>query len=305
MGPYPKNVNEFEERFGTEAACRQYLFELRWPDGFRCPQCSHDVAWEATRGRYVCQRCRHQTSLTAGTIFQDTRKPLKQWFRAMWHVTNQKQGVSALGLQRALGLGSYHTAWTWMHKLRRAMVRPNRDRLQGHVEVDETYIGGVKPGKTGRGAAGKVLVLVATERTAEGHLGRIRLKPIRNAAMTTLNEAVPACVQQGATILTDSWNGYNAMEQIGFRHHVIRATEETGDNLLPGPHRVASLLKRWLLGTHQGAVRQSHLDYYLDEFTFRFNRRTSRSRGMLFYRLTQQAVAIDPLPRKRIGRSNG
>jgi transposase-like protein len=259
------------------------------------------MVWPASRGRYVCCKCHHQASLTAGTIFQDTRKPLRQWFRAMWHVTNQKHGVSALGLQRALGLGSYSTAWTWLHKLRRAMVRPNRDRLQGIVEVDETFIGGVQPGKTGRGAAGKSLVLVATERTADGHIGRIRLRPIRDAAMATLHEAVEACVQPGATVQTDRWRGYNALDMIGYRHEAVRATGEMGENLLPGPHQVASLLKRWLLGTHQGAVRESHLEYYLDEFTFRFNRRSSRSRGMLFYRLAQQAVAVDPLPRKQIG----
>ena len=301
MGAYPKTISEFEERFATEASCRQYLFDLRWPHGFRCPQCNHDAAWPANRGRYVCRKCRHQTSVTAGTIFQDTRKPLRQWFRAMWHVTNQKHGVSALGLQRALGLGSYSTAWTWLHKLRRAMVRPDRDRLQGLVEVDETFIGGVKPGKPGRGAAGKTLVLVAVERTPAGHIGRIRLRPISDAAMATLHEAIEACVQPGATVQTDRWGGYNALDMIGYQHDAVRSTEEMGDNLLPGPHRVAALLKRWLLGTHHGAVRGSHLAYYLDEYTFRFNRRTSRSRGMLFYRLAQQAVAVDPLPKKRIG----
>lgn len=304
MSAYPRTMSEFEERFATEAACRQYLFDLRWPDGFRCPQCEHDMAWPASRERYVCGRCRHQASLTAGTIFQDTRKPLRQWFQAMWHVTNQKHGVSALGLQRALGLGSYNTAWSWLHKLRRAMVRPGRDRLQGVVEVDETFIGGVHPGKPGRGAAGKTLVLVATERTPSGHIGRIRLRPISDAAMATLHEAVEACVEPEATVQTDSWRGYNALEMIGYEHEVVRSSEEIGENLLPGPHRVAALLKRWLLGTHQGAVRPSHLAYYLDEFTFRFNRRTSRSRGLLFYRLVQQAAAVDPLPRKQIGAEN-
>lgn len=294
-------MSEFEERFATEAACRQYLFDLRWPGGFRCPQCGHNVAWAASRGRYVCRKCRHQASLTAGTIFQDTRKPLRQWFRAMWHVTNQKHGVSALGLQRALGLGSYSTAWTWLHKLRRAMVRPHRDRLNGLVEVDETFVGGVHPGKPGRGAAGKALVLIATERAPDGHIGRIRLRPVSDAAMATLHEAVEACVQPGAMVQTDSWRGYNALDRIGYQHDVVRSTGERGENLLPGPHRVAALLKRWLLGIHQGAVRESHLEYYLDEFTFRFNRRTSRSRGMLFYRLAQQAVTVDPLPKNRIG----
>jgi hypothetical protein len=138
---YPRTVLEFEERFASEEACREYLFQLRWPEGFRCPHCGGARTWETKRGLYRCTRCDVQVSLTAGTIFQDTHKPLRLWFRALWYVTNQKHGVSALGLQRVLGLGSYRTAWTWLHKLRHAMVRPGRDRLSGTVEVDETYIG--------------------------------------------------------------------------------------------------------------------------------------------------------------------
>ena len=212
----------------------------------------------------------------------------------MWYVTNQKYGVSALGLQRALGLGSYHTAWTWMHKLRRAMVRPGRDQLSGIVEVDETYIGGGKPGKRGRGAAGKALVVI-TAQLDETRVGRIRLKRVPDASGKNLEEAVKDAVTPGSIVCTDGWNGYNRLEFIGYAHEIIRDEADIGGNLLPKCNIVASLLKRWLLGTHQGAVRTSHLDYYLDEFTFRFNRRTSRSRGKLFFRLVQQAVAIDPI----------
>jgi len=235
--------------------------------------------------------------VTAGTIFQDTSKPLRVWFRALWHVTNEKSGVSALGLQRALGLGSYRTAWTWLHKLRRAMVRPGRDRLSGAVEVDEIYVGGERPGKRGRGAAGKALVLVAAEVDGPG-IGRIRLRRVADASAASLTPAVEAAVTSGSTILTDEWSGYHRLLASGYPHQVIRRQANVGENPLPRVHRVASLLKRWLLGTHQGAVRPSHLDYYLDEFTFRFNRRTSRSRGKLFYRLVQQAAAVDPVPNR-------
>ena len=163
MEDYPKTVLEFEERFATEESCREYLFDLRWPEGFCCPRCAHGEAWATGRGHYRCCVCQLQTSVTARTIFQDTRKPLRLWFRAIWYVVSQKQGVSALGLERVLGLGSYRTAWTWLHKLRCAMVRPGRDRLSGTVEVDETYIGGEKPGKRGRGAGSKALIVIAVE----------------------------------------------------------------------------------------------------------------------------------------------
>jgi len=249
---------------------------------------------------FRCRKCDLETSLTAGTLFQDTRKSLRLWFQAMWYVTNQKQGVNALGLQRLLGLGSYRTAWTWLHKLRRAMVRPGRDRLPGTVEVDETFIGGPRPGgKRGRGAEGKVLVLVAAQEDGK-RIGRIRLRQITDASSHTLEAAIAGMIAPGSRVRTDAWRGYNGLEARGYPHEVIRQETTLGDNLLPLTNRVASLLKRWLLGTHQGAVRPSHLDYYLDEFTFRFNRRTSGSRGKLFYRLVQQAMILDPVPAKLI-----
>ena len=232
--------------------------------------------------------------MTVGTVFQDTRKPLRQWFQAMWHVTNQKQGVSALGLQAALGLGGYHTAWTWLHKLRRAMVRAGRDRLSGMVEVDEVFVGGEKAGKSGRGAMGKTLVLVAAQEAGPRKIGRIRLRRIPDAAMMSLHEAVAECVEPGSTVRTDQWKGYNSLDMIGYERTIARKDAIVGEDALPLVNLVASLLKRWLLGTHQGAAHPSHLDYYLDEFTFRFNRRTSGSRGLLFYRLVEQAVSIGP-----------
>jgi transposase-like protein len=232
--------------------------------------------------------------VTSGTIFQDTRKPLTLWFRAMWYVTSQKQGMSALGLKKVLGLGSYETAWAWLHKLRRAMVRPGRDRLSGTVEVDEIYIGGVKKGKRGRGADGKSLVLIAAQEDGR-RIGRIRLLRLDDASSDSLIPAIRMCVEPGTVVRTDGWKGYLPLASESYVHKVVRKTIDIGDNLLPLANRVASLLKRWLTGTHQGAVRMSHLDYYLDEYTFRFNRRTSKSRGKLFYRLVQQAVAREPI----------
>ena len=299
MEQYPETVIEFRERFATEQACREYVAALRWPKGFVCSQCDETKAWEMQRGLRWCQSCGYQASVTAGTLFNDTHKPLRLWFEAMWYVTNQKSGVSALGLQKVRGLGSYHTAWNWLHKLRRAMVRPGQDRLTGVVEVDEIFIGGERPGKRGRGAAGKTLVVIAAQEGDHG-IGRIRKCRVADAAGESLEPAVWQFVEPGSVVRTDGWRGYNGLVELGYQHNVVRKTSELGDNLLPLANRVASLLKRWLLGTHQGAVQHSHLEYYLDEYTFRFNRRTSKSRGLLFYRLICQAIDLGPVPESQI-----
>lgn len=294
MEDYPRTLIDFERRFASEEACLKYVFQLRWPDGFRCPRCDHEKAWLTNRKLYHCAQCGYETSITAGTIFHDTRQSLYLWFRLIWYIVNQKNGVSTLGLQRALGLRRYETTWIMLHKLRIAMVRPGRERLSGNVEVDETYIGGKRTGKRGRGASGKSLVLIAVE-DKENHLGRIRLRRVPDASGESLIQAVKESVDLGSSVCTDDWNGYTRLTSEGYNHIVVRLSANVGENLLPMSHRVAALLKKWLQGTHQGAVRGSHLDYYLDEFTFRFNRRTSRSRGKLFYRLVQQAVSIEPV----------
>lgn len=241
---------------------------------------------------WLCAGCRHQVSVTAGTIFQDTHLPLAMWFRAMWYVTSQKNGVSALGLQRVLGLGSYKTAWALLHKLRRAMVRPGRDRLRGLVEVDETYWGGKETGVAGRLTHDKALIIVAAEEDGLG-IGRVRLRHIPDFNRQTLHGFIADSIEPGSTVRTDGLNAYRDLEGYVHDRQVQRKAE--GEHLLPRVHRVVSLLKRWLLGTHQGAVGQEHLDDYLNEFTFRFNRRKSASRGKLFYRLTQQAVQVEPV----------
>lgn len=299
MDDYPQNLSEFRERFSTEEACVEYLISLRWPDGVVCPVCGSIQIRRTTRGLFECQACLRQTSVTAGTLFHNTRKPLKLWFEAMWHITNQKYGANALGLQRTLGLGSYHTAWKWLHKFRRAMVRPGRDQLSGVVEVDETYIGGKQSGKRGRGAENKKLVAVAIEdkgqasSTGKG-IGRIRLKLIQDASAVNLDAFIQEHISPGSHIRTDGWSGYQKVSTLGYDHAVV------GSNDLKIAHLTIALLKRWLLGTYQGAVSSVHLEYYLDEFTFRFNRRTSRSRGKLFYRLVQHSLLSDPVPGQQV-----
>ena len=294
---YPATLLEFERRFRTEEACREYLTRLRWPEGFRCPRCKSGHSWlNARRGLLECAGCHYQVSPTAGTIFDRTRLPLTLWFRAVWLVTSQKGGVSALGLQRQLGMKRYETVWTMLHKLRRAMVRPDRDRLSGRVEVDETYVGGEEEGVRGRGTCTKSLVAVAAEEDGNG-VGRIRLAAIHDASGPYLLGFVQQSVEPGSVIHTDGWQGYGGLTANGFRHEVtnISKSGKLSHEVMPRVHLVAALLKRWLLGTHQGAVRPSHLDYYLDEFTFHFNRRTSRSYGKLFYRLIQHAAQVEPI----------
>jgi len=300
---YPRTLLAFEDRFSTEAACREYLFRLRWPNGFVCPRCGAQEPWPGTRARVLCGACRYQATVTAGTVFADTHKPLRLWFRAMWHVTSQKNGGSAIGLQRVLGLGSYLTAWTWLHKLRRAMVRPGRDRLSGEVEVDETFVGGTEEAVHGRETGKKALVVIAVEKRGLRGYGRARMARIPDASGKTLLRFIAQVIEPGSLVCTDGWAGYGDVARCGYAHQVSVLSalgKDAAWQELPRVHRLAGLLKRWLQGTHQGRVAPAHLDYYLDEYTFRFNRRTSASRGKLFYRLVQQAVQTEAVPYRQI-----
>ena len=284
---------DFEKKFATDEQCREYLYQLRYPDGFCCPKCSFNKAWHTGRGKYQCQSCGKDTSVLAGTVFQGTHTPLTLWFRAIWYVVAQKHGTNALNLQRILGLGSYQTAWTMLHKLRRAMVRPGREKLRGRIEVDETYMGGAtQEGKTGRGSERKALVAVAVE-VNDQKIGRIRLKLIKNASSEQLLTFIEEIAEKGSTIITDGWSSYGGVADKRFSHEVINGKQTNGDNLLPHVHTTVSLLKRWLMGTLQGACSKEHLAYYLDEYTFRYNRRKSKSRGLLFLRLLENAVQIE------------
>ena len=306
MEDYPANLIEFEDRFRTEVECRAYLENIRWPDGFRCPQCGNQPGWPTgRRGLWECASCHHQTTVTAGTILEGTRKPLRLWFLAMWLIVSEKNGISAKELQRQLGFTRYETVWIWLHKLRRAMVRPDRDLLSGRLEVDETYVGGAATGRRGRGADKKHIVVIAAEE-AGARIGRIRLRRVADVSQASLLPFIQDVVQPGAVIHTDGWKAYGRLPNVGYTHKVtvVNRREELASELLPYVHRVASLLKRWLLGTHQGAVGGKHLDYYLDEFTFRFNRRTSKHCGKLFYRLVQQTVQVDPVTWKAVARGN-
>lgn len=305
MERYPKTWMELEAQFSTEEACRDYLFDLRWPEGFVCPRCGSRKAWPRGALLWECVPCGRQTSVTAGTLFQDTHKPLTTWFRALWLVTSQKTGASAMGVQRVLGLGSYRTAWTWLHKLRRAMVRPGRDRLTGRVEVDEAYWGAHEyDGVEGRKIEGKALILIAAQEDGRG-IGRIRLRRATNARADTLGAFIASAIEPGSVVHTDGWHGYARLTAKGYIHEVSPLLRKVGagPRMLPRVHRVAGLLKTWMYGTHQGAMSHEHLDYYLDEFTFRFNRRKSTSRGKLFYRLVQQAVQVSPVTYRQIIRS--
>ena len=300
---YPRNWSEFLDWFASEEACLGYLEKLRWPGGFVCPACGvAEEPYRSSRSRLMCRICSHQGSVTAGTIFDKTRTPLRVWLAAAWYVTNQKLGVSALGLKRVLGLGSYETAWTMLHRFRRAMVRPERELLKGEVEVDETYLAisdRDKPlSSEGRKSkTNKILVAIAVEILQPKGFGRIRLRRIDNDSDACVVPFVQDNIERGARVLTDGSAAYRSLSKIGFEHNrkVMLGAESPAHVTMPGVHRVASLVKRWILGTHHGSVQPGHLDAYLDEFVFRFNRRTSTSRGMLFYRLMQQAVVTGPV----------
>jgi transposase-like protein len=300
MDDYPISMVELEKRFATQEACLNYLAGLRWPSGYVCLRCAASKGWEMTNGLILCASCRRQQSVIAGTVFQDSHMPLPTWFRAMWHVCANKNGMSAQNLQRLLGLRSYNTAWLCLHKLRRAMVRPGRECLSGVVEADETYVGGPREGKSGRGAFGKQIVFIAAEVRGR-KIGRIRLSHIPGVSGATLVPAVSGAVTAGATVRTDGWKGYNGVAAAGYKHEVtVENADELADIVLPKCHLVISLLKRWILGTLQGNVGKDHLQDYLNEFAFRFNRRDSKSRGLLFYRLAQMAVVTAPNPRSTI-----
>ncbi len=297
---YPKNFQEFLYQFKTEDDCWDYLFEMRWPDGFHCPKCNSNKYWITKKRLIHCVSCEHQASITSGTIFHKTRKPLLLWFHIIWWVVAQKTGASAHNLKDFMGFGSYETAWAWLHKLRRAMVRPNRDKLVGEVEVDETYIGGkeIGNGKQGRGAITKSLVVVAAECKGK-QIGRVWFRIISEASGEELIPFIEDNIETGSEIITDGWNGYSTLSKSKNYKHKVKTISGSGKEaheLLPHVHMVDSLVKRWINGTHQGKVSAKHLSYYLDEFAFRFNRKLSTYRGKLFYRLIQQSIATSPKP---------
>jgi transposase-like protein len=297
----PGDLPTFLRRFGTDAKCRAYLVRARWPAGFCCTGCGHDQAWSHKK-RLIeeCTACGKQHSLLAGTIFEQTKTGLAKWFLAIYLVTSSKGGISAMELKRQMGFGSYQTAWSWLHKIRKAMVRPDRQPLSARVEADETYVGGPRPGTPGRGAGGKTRVAGAVEtgrgQTRGRRLGRLRLAVVPDVSAQSLEGFLAGAVARPARVATDGWSGYAGLAAAGYAHEPLNLAATWGDAALrlPAIHLVFGLAKRWLLGTHHGAVSNKHLPAYLDEFTFRFNRRTASSIAHRFARVLQQAVLTPP-----------
>jgi len=284
---------EFEKMFSTEQQCLEYLINLKWKNGYVCKDCGHNQYWLLSRKRISCSKCKGQSAILQGTIFEQSNKPLTLWYRTIWAMIIQKNGISALSIQRMMGFGSYQTAWTWLHKLRMLMVLTNRNKLSGKIEVDETLLGGKRAGKRGRGAEGKILVAIAVEIFEKG-TGRVRLSWIANATHNSLKKFIEANVDNGSELITDGWKSYQNIT--GYKHTVMESkVKSEEENLLPNVHRVASLLKRWLLGTHQNYVTGNKTQNYLDEFVFRYNRRKSKSRGLIFQRVMEQAAVHQPI----------
>ena len=294
---YPRTFQELLKWFPDDPSCVAYLERLRWPEGFVCPVCGGQGGWRTAKARWMCTSCHRQTSVTAGTIFHQIRTPLSTWFAAIWFITSQKNGMSAQGLQRVLGFGSYETAWAWLHKLRRAMVRPERDLLSGVVELDEVFIGNESRGRAG-GVKDNCAAMIAVESMPGRKLGRVRIEVAGTARSADLLTFADRVIAKGSLVKTDGATNLRKLSDMGYEHQAFVGVDspEPAHVSLPGVHMVGSLLKRWLTGTLHYAVSQDHLGYYLDEYTFRFNRRMSKSRGLLFYRLLQQALNTDPHP---------
>nr|WP_287451904.1 IS1595 family transposase [Rhodococcus sp. (in: high G+C Gram-positive bacteria)] len=296
---YPRTYQEFREWFPDDASCVEYLADLRWPEGFVCPACGGIESWRTAKGLWMCVACGRKTSVTAGTIFHRSRTPLSTWFAAAWFITSQKNGVSALTVQRMFGFGSYETAWAWLQKFRRAMVRPDRDQLGGPdliVELDETFVGGISTGHPGASSE-KLAIMVAVERVSARKLGRVRFRLSDAPGTLKLLDFATDTIVPGTLIRTDGARFLRKLPDLGYRHEYSNGYEsEDRSQELPGVHMVASLFKRWVAGTLHHKISEKHMPYYLDEYAFRFNRRTSAARGMLFYRLLQQSVNTDPHP---------
>ena len=294
---YPDTVREFFQMFPDDKACLNYLIDLRWPTGYVCPKCKQaSTPWSESRNRLACPLCRHKVTVTADTLFEKTRTPLTTWLEAAWHVTTAKNGMSAKTLERTLGT-SYHVAWMMLQRFRVAMVNSERTKLTGTVEVDETLVGGDEHGgKRGRGTNKDIVVIAVEVKDGKG-FGRTRMRHIPDASGDSLIAFIQDSVSTDATLVTDGWRGYNKVTDYGYKREIknISDSDDVAHVLMPGVHRLSSLLKRWILGTHQGSVSGEHLQAYLEEYTFRFNRRNSRSRGLVFKRLIEQSLATKPI----------
>jgi hypothetical protein len=286
---YPRSWEEFPAFFPDEAACVAYLERLSWPDGFVCAHCGRSgPPWRGSRRRLVCRSCGQGTTVTAGTLFQGTRTPLTVWFAAAWHVSTAEEGISARRLQRELGLGSYETAWAMLHRLRRAMVRSGRPRLEGVVEVGRTFL---------PAGADRTVIAIAVEDRGE-EPGRVRMQALPSAADSSLMRFVAWAVEPGTVVVPDRLRNPAALARLGCRPPNAHGSAPTRVDSRPFVHlgMVERRLADWLQRTHQGSTGRELLDWYLDEFTFRFNRRSARHRGLLFYRLLEEALVTPPQP---------
>ena len=294
---YPDIIREFFNMFPDDKACLDYLIKLRWPTGYICEKCNqHSNPWRESRNRLACPLCRHKVTVTAGTAFEKTRTPLTVWFDSAWHVATAKNGMSAKTLERTIG-ASYHVAWMMLQRFRVAMVNSERTKLTGTVEVDETFIGGEEHGgKRGRGTDKNIIVIAVEIHEGKG-FGRTRMRHIPDASGDSLIPFIQDCISTDAKLVTDGWRGYNKITKKGYTREIINLSDsdDFAHVLMPGVHRLASLLKRWILGTHQGSVSDMHLQAYLEEYTFRFNRRKSNSRGFLFKRLVEHLILSGPI----------
>ena len=298
----PPNALAFEKRFRTERSCRLALLRTRWPDGFACPRCGSPRYFEL-RSRPVieCARCKKQVSLLAGTLFHAAKLPLTLLFRLVYLVVAEKSGTNACALSRQVGV-SYPTALLWMRKVRDAMSARRRTRLNGEVEVDETIVGGKQEGSRGRRLGKKLYVVVMAEDRGDDGIGRIRLRAAERADGKTLGRIVRSEVEKGSLLRTDGWSPYRRLADEGYGH-VALAIEGSGEPAhvrLPLVHLVASLLKRYLRGTFHGSTSRRWLQTMLWEFEYRFNRRRSGRRPLLFFRLLESGVRQRPRTRDQL-----
>ena len=284
---YPKNLREFDRRFAHKDACLLFLEQVRWGDDFRCQACGSQEYWKLSTGLRRCRACRFKNSVKTGTVFESSRLPLKMWFYAIWWITAQKAVVSALDLQKDIGLGSYRSAWLLLHKIRSAMTHADRILLQGEVEVDETYLGAE-------------LVIVAAEFSGLKQLGRICVGRLRDTSAAQRENFLVANVAHGSIIHTNGAKGYGDLARLGFIHVPNILTKPARAQLLPRVQIVCDFLRKWLRSALHGRVDSKHLGRYLEEFVFRFNRRTSKTRGLLFQRVMENAVRTKPVPYKKI-----
>jgi len=288
---FPKSEVEFDQRFSHPKACYEYLFAQKWPEGFICSKCENGAYWFSKRELYICTKCNHQHSLTAGTIMDSSKKPITYWFKAMWWFTTRKSGVNAVNLKELLGLGSYQTAWNWLQKLRRCTLRANREKLSGRVEVDEFVIGGRRSGKRGRGAEHKTIVAAAVERDPiKPEIGRIRLHVMLDVTAFSLETFINENIEPGSTVVTDAFSSYPSIVKEHNHFRVNQSKSGYQNDSLHGVHLVATLVKRLIRSTFQGRFEPKYLQNYLDEFVFRFNRRKSKYIGKKFMRIVQQVL---------------